>query len=281
MSPDAAAAPDLVFGFYSLAETPLAARIEAAAAAGFTATSLYWPEILAARREGSLAALAKRFRDSGLAVPQMEIIPLPTRGELVAFKAQARLIAGVSAELGCEVVHAAALTRTAGDDETAEGFAVLAAACAGAGLGCGIEFVPYLTAVKDLATAARMVTDCGVAGAGIVLDALHFFRSGAPWELLAALPAEQITSVQINDGPQPAVLDSYATECMTMRLLPGDGGLDLLRFLSVIEAAGVRLPLTVEVPNRELWQLGPAAAATRMKSATLALQQRHAARETV
>src|ERR1700710_181822 len=98
MSPDAVSAPDLVLGFYSLSETPLLERIEATAAAGFSGTSLFWPEILAAKNSGSLAALAKRFRDSRLAVPQMEIIPLPTRDTLAGFKPQAQLIAQVSAE---------------------------------------------------------------------------------------------------------------------------------------------------------------------------------------
>lgn len=263
-------AADLYLGHFSL-NAPPGPRFEAAAKAGFSGVSLFWPEVAEhrARRRG-LLELKGALAATGLACPQTEIIGLPAGDALSAFSALARDIADASAELGCQVVHCAGLTPGASDAELVQGFGVLAEACAQAGLACGVEFVPFLTTVPDLASAKRLVREAGVAGGGVVVDALHFFRSGAPWAELADLTPDELVSIQINDGPLARPSDDYYAEAMGQRLLPGQGEFDLARLLAALEALGPTPPLTAEVIHRDLLALPAAEAAQRIADAARA-----------
>jgi sugar phosphate isomerase/epimerase len=263
----------LYLGHYSLPAPP-AERFAAAAEAGFTGMSLFWPEVLAAREaEGGLDGVKRRL--GRLGAPQMEIILLPGADGLPGFPALARDIAETSAELGCEVVHAAALDMSASFETVAKGFGVLAEACARAGLSCGVEFVPFITAAPDLDTAVRMVRAVDVPTAGIVVDALHFFRIGAPWAELEALRPGDVVSIQVNDGPAARPNDDYHAEAMGLRQLPGEGEFDLARFVAVLEAVGATAPLTCEVMSHDLNRLPAGEAAGRLAATTRALLKTH------
>lgn len=269
--------PDLLLGSYSMAAVPPRQRYAAAVAAGFEGASLVWHEITSRRAAGeTLAAMNAELRDAHIAAPQLEIIRLPGRDGLSSFDAAARDIAETAAALGCVVVHAAALDLTAGYDDLVEGFGLLTRACAKEGLCCGIEFVPFLTAAPDLESAVRLVRAVGQSNAGVVVDSLHFFRSGAPWDALADLKPGDVVAIQINDGPTERPTQDYRAEAMGMRQLPGDGQFDLMRFLDVLESHGATIPLTAEVVNHDLDALPPAEAAQRMADSLRRLAARRA-----
>ena len=63
-----------------------------------------------------------------------------------------------------------------------------------------LEFMPW-TGVKTLADAREVVEAAGHAAGAILFDCLHFDRTGAPMDELAALPAGRLNYVQICDGP--------------------------------------------------------------------------------
>lgn len=270
-----ALAADLVLGSYSLGGSAAPQRNAAAAAAGFTGASALWREIVARRAAGeALAAMRAEFTDAGLAAPQLEIITLPGAAGLAAFEDEARDIAETAAAMGCEVVNAAALDRTASENDLVEGLGLLATACGRLGLTCGIEFVPFLTGAPDLESAMRITRAVGLPNAGIVMDSLHFFRSGAQWAALGDLRPGEVVALQVNDGPAERPNDDYHAEAMGMRRLPGEGDFDLDRFLGVLIARGTTVALTAEVVSRELDALAPAEAARRMAEATRALRRR-------
>lgn len=263
-------AADLYLGHFSLSAPP-GPRFEAAAQAGFTGMSLLWSEVLEHRvRRRGLLELRGALAATGLSCPQMEIIGLPAAAALAAFAAGAQEIADTSAELGCQVVHCAGLTPGASRAELVQGFGVLAEACAQVGLACGVEFVPFLTTVPDLDAAKLLVRAAGVAGGGVVVDALHFFRCGAPWADLADLTADEVVSIQINDGPVARPTDDYYAEAMGLRLPPGQGEFDLARLLATLNGRGPMPPLTAEVINRDLLALPSAMAARRIADAARA-----------
>ena len=68
------------------------------------------------------------------------------------------------------------------------------------GLTADLEFMPW-TYVPDLATAQQHRRARWQANAGILVDALHFDRSGSSIAELARVPADRLHYWQLCDGP--------------------------------------------------------------------------------
>jgi sugar phosphate isomerase/epimerase len=136
----------------------------------------------------------------------------------------------------------------------------LLSACADvlAGHGCrlAVEFTPY-SALPTLADARALCAELGDGRAGLVLDALHFFRSGAPWGELAQVHAEEIALVQWDDAPA-AVPDSLVDESRNGRLLPGEGEMPLRRLADAIAAVGYDGIVTAEILSEPFRRRDPA-----------------------
>jgi sugar phosphate isomerase/epimerase len=134
------------------------------------------------------------------------------------------------------------------DPEPARGAAHLAACCAAAaplGIGIALEFHRY-SQVRTLAQAVATVEQSGFANAGIVLDVLHFDRSGGHPRDLSAAPAERLAFVQLCDAPaQHPPADALRIEARSRRLYPGEGELPLF---AVMDALPPAIPLDVEAP---------------------------------
>jgi len=63
----------------------------------------------------------------------------------------------------------------------------------------------------------------------VLIDVLHVFRSGGTPEMLAAVPADALGSVQLSDALQKDPTDSdIIAEAREGRLLPGEGELPLV-----------------------------------------------------
>jgi sugar phosphate isomerase/epimerase len=114
------------------------------------------------------------------------------------------------------------------------------------GLTVELEF-PSWTPTGDLATAAGIVATADRANAGILVDALHFFRSGSSLDQLAALPSTWFRFVQLCDAPAaaPATMGEVIHAARSARSLPGYGGLPLGDLLDLLPAG----PYSLEVPN--------------------------------
>jgi len=262
---------DLILSHYCLAAAP-AERFEAAARAGFAGVALNWDELKAVRTaEGSLSSIKAHLKDAGLAARQLEYLSLPAAGGEKAFDDEVRDAVDTAAELGCEVILVLALDLSASRARLVHGLGTLAACCGRSRIACAVEFVPAVTAVPDLATARRLLAEVASPAAGLLVDSLHFYRSGAPWEELDALATDAVRVIQLNDGtPGPAGPD-FAEEALGRRLLPGDGAFDLRRFVDTLAHVAPAVPLTAEVINLELQRKYSAAAlaqliATRMRA---------------
>lgn len=129
----------------------------------------------------------------------------------------------------------------------AEQVAVLADLAATRGMGVTLEYLPGL-ALGNLAAARRMVEAVGKANVSILVDAMHFFRTGSIAADLAALPPTLVGYAQICDVPQVPVIESYADEARYARLSPGEGELPLADFVRALPA-GVTVGL--EIPQRD------------------------------
>lgn len=114
------------------------------------------------------------------------------------------------------------------------------------GLTVELEF-PSWSETGNLATAAAIVTAVDRANAGILIDALHFFRSHSSLDHLTELPRPWFRFVQLCDAPAtaPATTDGLIHTARAARSLPGYGGLPLAQLLDRIPA----VPYSLEVPN--------------------------------
>ena len=115
------------------------------------------------------------------------------------------------------------------------------------GLSCDLEFMPW-TNVKNLAQAEHIVHQSGQDNAAILIDALHFDRSGSTLEQVKALDPTRLNYVQLCDGlaeydPSDEGLIQIAR---SNRLVPGQGELDLV---GLIRALPKGITLAAEVPN--------------------------------
>ena len=116
------------------------------------------------------------------------------------------------------------------------------------GLHVCLEFAIY-TGVKTLADAARMIRRSGRSNASILVDALHFSRSGGVPADLAHVDPSLFRYAQICDAEpgMPTAAPDLIREARTGRLLPGEGVLPLAELVRALPAA---TPLSVEAPVR-------------------------------
>lgn len=145
----------------------------------------------------------------------------------------------------------AAHVLVAGDDpdeaRTAAAFAQVCQALQPYGLTADFEFMPW-TAVRDLATAKRIVAAAAQPNGGIIVDALHFARAGCQLQELDDVPDAWLHYAQICDGPLvgPATIEGLIHAARCERGLPGEGGLDLHALFNRLPA---RAPICIETPS--------------------------------
>jgi sugar phosphate isomerase/epimerase len=145
-------------------------------------------------------------------------------------------------ELGARQVNLIAL-----DPDRARTFdqcALFAELAGERGLGATLEFMPGLP-IGDLETAGAAIRHAGKANLRVLIDAMHFFRSGSTLSQLARFDPGLIGYVQLCDVPLISAGISYADEARYARLPPGEGELPLSEFLAVLPK---HTPMGVEVP---------------------------------
>jgi sugar phosphate isomerase/epimerase len=123
------------------------------------------------------------------------------------------------------------------------------------GLRVGLEFAVY-TGVRTLADAARIVKESKRPNTSIVVDFLHFSRSGGLPTHLGTVDPALFHYAQICDAgpdmPSPTDTPALIGEARTGRLLPGEGALPLAELVAALPAG---LPLAIEAPCRATAQL--------------------------
>lgn len=158
----------------------------------------------------------------------------------------------IAAELGAPAVNACVLEPDR--SRALEQFAQLAQLAASRSLNVMVEFLPMMLDPANLAQALAFVADSGAANGRIMLDSMHFYRSGGRTEDLAASDLSRIGYVQLCDVAMPQqaagspeqALQAYGEEARHHRLCPGEGDLPLARFLAALPrdlTVGLELPM--------------------------------------
>jgi sugar phosphate isomerase/epimerase len=196
-----------------------------------------------------------RLEATGVTVADLEVVAFRPETDVTAFSA----LFETGARLGARHILVAAYDPDL--NRFADRFAEFCEAAAPCGLTADLEFMPW-TSVPDLETARRIVEQSGKENAGVLVDALHFDRSGSSIGGLAKIPAARFHYWQLCDGPaeRPATSEEMMRAARTERMFPGEGGIDLV---ALARAMPADIPISLEVPTVELAKTMDATARAR------------------
>lgn len=182
----------------------------------------------------------RAMADAGVGVHDVEFIPL-TPDVRVGDFASTLALAG---EIGARRLNVSG--DDADTDRLVERFGALCDLAAEAGIGVDLEFMRFRI-VGNLTQALDVVTRAARPNGRLLVDVLHLFRSGGTAEMLRAIPAHALGSVQLSDAPLTDPTDArIADEAREGRLFPGEGQLPLR---AIMDALPREICVGVEVPT--------------------------------
>ena len=172
----------------------------------------------------------------------------------------------LAVELGAPMVNCCVLAPDMGF--AVDNFGQFAAMAAERGLQVTVEFLAGMMAIGDLPSAAALVRAVNNPAAGLLIDAMHLYRSGASHADIAALEPGLVRYAQVCDVPLVSTFENYGEEASYERGAPGDGELALADFVNALPA---NVTIGLEAPMRArtlagvgaFERLAPALAATR------------------
>jgi sugar phosphate isomerase/epimerase len=192
-------------------------------------------------------AAAAGFRTIGIrltATPSVGVPPYDILSDGPLLRETLRRLA----DTGVSVLDTEFLRFEPEEARTLERFCELCDRAAPYGLHVCLEFAIY-TGVRTLAHAARVVARSKRSNAAVLVDALHFSRSGGLPAHIAQVDPSLFRYAQICDAgpdmPGPGDTPALIREARTGRLLPGEGVLPLAELVATLPAT---LPLGVEAP---------------------------------
>jgi len=228
--------------------TPLQ-LVEAAASAGFDYGGM-WIEPDSWTVE-TTRAVRRALRDAGLRLLDVEVVwikpgpPDPDHDRIVE----------IAAELGAPNVLCVSSdpSRSATRDKLGR----LMELGRRNGVRINLEFGLF-TEVKTINAASSLLEELASPAGGLLIDALHWRRSGGTLDEIAALPSRWLSYAQFCDapaqGPAPDDAAGILKEAIDGRLFLGEGGLELPGLMAALPAT---LPLAIEQRSRALRESWP------------------------
>ena len=226
-------------------------KLEAAAAAGFDAIELFENDLLTF--DGTPRDVRRLAADLGLQISlfqpfrDFEAMPAPRRRQNLD-RAERKF--DIMQELGTDLILVCSNVQEDAADDDARASADLAelgARAASRGLRVGYEALAWGRNVRTWSHAWRLVQGANHASVGLILDSYHTLALGDDPAGIADLPAERIFFVQLADSPH-LTLD-VLSRSRHFRNFPGQGDLDVARFVRAVLASGYAGPLSLEVFN--------------------------------
>jgi sugar phosphate isomerase/epimerase len=181
---------------------------------------------------------------TGISVADLEVVAFKPDTVVASFEA----FMEAGRELGARHTLVAAYDPDL--DRFSDRFAEYCALAERFGLSADLEFMPW-TFVPDLPSASRIVEKVQSPAAGVLVDALHFDRSGSRIEDLHGIPPHRLHYWQICDAPaeRPATMEAMIHAAREERMFPGEGGIDLV---SLAKAMPDDITISIEVPTATL-----------------------------
>lgn len=181
--------------------------------------------------------LKAAMRDTGVHIGLGEGFRVRTDGDVADRAAQLDIMA----ELGARRINAVSMEPDMA--RTHDQLATLADMVIARGMMFTIEFAPP-NAINSVPSALAAIAHIGAGKAKLLLDAMHFFRSGATVADLRALDPTLIGYAQLCDAPRTSD-GAYMQEAMFARMVPGEGELPLRDWVAALPGD---LEIGLEVP---------------------------------
>jgi len=222
--------------------------VEAAAAAGYRYVGLRLTQVTAGDPVYPLATDAAlmretktRLRHTGVEVLDIEL----ARMDPGTTPASLRQILETGAELGAR--HVIGQLPDPSRERKIARFAELCDLARPLAMTVELEF-PSWTETGNLAEAVYVMRAVDRPNAGILVDLLHFARSGSRIEELSQLPRSWFRFAHICDAAKeiPATREGLIHTARAERLFPGEGGIDVRGILAALPAEN---PYALEIPR--------------------------------
>ncbi len=245
---------------------PIAERVAAIAAAGYTGMGLIADDVRAVHDTIGFPALRDMIADHGLTHVEIELIErwwIP-RGEAdhsygvreLLFEAADYLAPAfikIGSELGPRTPHPELLVQPLRE---------LATRAAEHGTQIAIETMPF-SMISTVPMGAEIVAATAHPGVGLLVDAWHVFRAGTSLdELRSALAPAMIFGVELDDAANE-VVGTLFEDTVEHRLLCGEGSFDLRGLVALLREKGFDGPWGVEILSSEFRRI-PVAQAVKL-----------------
>jgi sugar phosphate isomerase/epimerase len=214
--------------------------VEVAAAAGWPACGFWFDG--AKWTDATTRGVRKRLDDSGIIALDIEPI-IPADG---ADDHAERLVAAAA---GIGARNILFTSRVEDEAFNTKRYGECCDMAAPHGIRVVCEFLPIFP-LNTLAMAARIVADAARPNGGVLIDNLHFSRSGATFEQLSKLDLSLFPYIQIADAPSavPMTFEGLLDDAVNGRLCPGEGGLPIAEMCTAIPD----VPISFEVRSKAL-----------------------------
>lgn len=224
----------LSMGAICFRDRPFPDIVDAASSSGFTGIGLTVGQCVSALERGiGLDEIGQRVTDAGLRVAELELVRLGDQGPVQHANS---LVEDLSGTLNPDRVHVAAFA-----GEHSRILAEFAAVCERLNpTPIAFEFMPY-SQITNLRQAIDLAKSTGAVNAKVLLDVVHFFRSGGIPVEITGDHLECVAAIQLSDVSERHGVP-LSREARHLRTYPGRGTLDIIGFLRAVAAATTTLP---------------------------------------
>ncbi len=229
----------------------LAAKLDAISAARFDAIEVFENDLI--HFPGSPADLSRMAADRGLGIdlyqPFREFEGV-TDAQLKRNLDRAERKFDIMAVLGAPMMLVCSNVSPLAIDDDARAAAQLyqlAERAARRNLRIGYEALAWGSRVNRYGHAWKIVNEAGHPHLGVIIDSFHILSLGDDPEGIAQIPGNRIFFLQMADAPRLSM--DVLQWSRHYRNFPGQGQLDLPRFLEQVLVAGYTGPLSLEIFN--------------------------------
>jgi sugar phosphate isomerase/epimerase len=230
-------------------------RVEAAARAGFKGLGIWHADLDHTLKSRSLKEMKQILDDNGMKYLELEFLrDWFVDGERKKQSdVEKKKLLEAAAALRAKHLKVGDFDRTKTPmPRLIESFAELCADAAKYGATIGFELMPFAM-IDTLKDALSMVEGAGAKNGGIILDTWHVAKLGIPYEEVARMPKQYLTSVELNDGTYEAPWSLFE-DTINHRRFCGEGEFEVKRFIECVWKTGYTGPFGIEVLSQELRQ---------------------------
>lgn len=259
--PDDAVAPGfgrLALHTWTVDTTDLPTALEAAKQAGYAAMELRWTDFKRCFDKGlTNEQVLDIIRASGMPVGVLGV----EYGWIFATGSESDRLWSVfrqscenAVALGCDMIMSAPGPLTGTVPQAIGNLKIAGDVAAEFGLRLALEFNSQHDVINCLAVQQEIVSGAGKPNCGLLLDAYHLARSGAPGRSFEAVDGRDIFVFQYSDlSPNPVTGVKRPTD----RLVPGQGTIQWTEVFGLLAEKKYTGYLSYEAPNPVLWERSP------------------------